>query len=246
MNKLKSYTIIALFLGIGCKCKPTTTASGIASITYKEEIDTFTNDQKKLIQEVVLASEKEVRALLPKLPKEIQVEIEIVDWDLDAVGGVTGRTETNSPPFVAIQLSNKFPGGPTTSIGTYLKSTLFHEFHHLYRGWAIKDNTFAQGIDIAAINEGLAVVFSQEYTQIILKADNPPEDAIAEQWAKEILALPKNANYREWMFEHPDGRLAIGYRTGNFMVRKAMANAKKGILEMSQYRPEEILEIAGY
>ena len=78
------------------------------------------------------------------------------------------------------------------------------------------------------------------------KTDSPPEEAIAHLWALEILALPKDANYGKWMFQHPDGREAIGYRTGNFIVRKAMLNSKKSILSLGKYTPEEIWEMAGY
>ncbi len=48
------------------------------------------------------------------------------------------------------------------------------------------------------------------------------------------------------MFEHPDGRLAIGYRTGNFLIRKAIAKSGKNIIELSENTPDQILKLAGY
>ncbi|MEC7262334.1 MAG: DUF2268 domain-containing putative Zn-dependent protease, partial [Bacteroidota bacterium] len=217
-----------------------------ATITFKEEEKPFTTEQKELIQEMITNSENEIRALLPQLPDSIMVAVEIVDWDLDVVGGVTGRTETNSPPFVAIQISEKYPGGVTKAAQTALKHTIFHEFHHLSRGWAIQDNVYGPGINIATVNEGLAVVFSEEYTHQSMKADSPPEAAVAAQWAKEILKLPEDANYQHWMFEHPDGRQSIGYRTGNYIIRKAMENSGKNVIELSNTTPAEIWELAGY
>ncbi|EAP88887.1 hypothetical protein OA2633_01024 [Oceanicaulis alexandrii HTCC2633] len=65
-------------------------------------------------------------------------------------------------------------------------------------------------------------------------------------WAEEIRALPQNANYGEWMFAHPDGREAIGYRTGAELVRRAMANSGLGIVELSAYSPDEIWRMAGF
>ncbi len=53
------------------------------------------------------------------------------------------------------------------------------------------------GIAIAAINEGLAVVFAEEYSGHISDANKPPQEVIADSWAKEIMALPKNADYRK-------------------------------------------------
>ncbi len=247
---MKSIKILALFLALNlisnCKKGPNNTETTSSSIIFTEEDKKFTPSQRELIREVVLESENEIRTLLPTLPDSIQVSLEIVDWDLDLVGGVTGRTETNSPPVVLIQISEKFPGGVTKAAQKALKHTIFHEFHHLSRGWAIQDNKYGPGISIAAINEGLAVVFSEEYTHESTEADSPPEKAIAEQWVEEIRSLPINANYQEWMFQHPDGRLAVGYRTGNYIIRKAMANSGKNVLELSELTPDEIYRLAGY
>jgi hypothetical protein len=48
------------------------------------------------------------------------------------------------------------------------------------------------------------------------------------------------------MGEHPDGRTYIGYRTGNFLIRRAMNNSGKSILELSHFMPNEIIKLAGY
>ena len=213
-------------------------------ITYKDGEQVFTHDQKEKINQVILESESDVRKLLPTLPEGIQVELEIVDWDIEVVGGVTGRTETNTPPLVLLQISHIYPGGIDAAIDDGLKSTLYHEFHHLSRGWAIQDNKYGPGIDIATVNEGLAEVFAETYTGTAFEASSPPKDG--DSWMKEILALPTNASYRDWMFEHPDGRRAIGYRTGNYLIRKAMASSGMDILELSKKSPEDLIELAGY
>ena len=243
--KILSFLLVLLVIS-NCKNTSDDTEPTSSIITFKEDTTPFTAPQKEMIREVVLESEKEIRSLLPTLPDSINVSLEIVDWDLDVVGGVTGRTETNSPPVVLVQISEKFPGGVTKATQTALKHTIFHEFHHLSRGWAIQDNVYGPGISIAAINEGLAVVFSEEYTGESMEADTPPEAAIAEQWVEEIRALPLNANYQHWMFQHPDGRLAVGYRTGNYLIRKAMAKSGKDVLELSEHTPDEIYKMAGY
>lgn len=247
---MKSIKILSFLLALlvisNCKNTSNSTKTTSSIISFTEAGGKFTPSQKELIREVALESEKEIRALLPSLPDSIKVSLEIVDWDLDMVGGVTGRTETNVPPVVLIQISEKYPGGVTQATQTALKHTIFHEFHHLSRGWAIQDNKYGPGISIAAINEGLAVVFSEDYTGESMEADTPPEAAIAEQWVEEIRSLPLNANYQHWMFQHPDGRLAVGYRTGNYLIRKAMTKSGKDVLELSELTPDEIYQLAGY
>lgn len=202
----------------------------------------FSDGEKQLITDLVRHSEEEVRALLPALPDAIEVTAMAIDRDVDIVGGVTGRAD--APGKVLIEFSSVFPGGISAAAQGALSSTIFHEFHHLARGWTIQENKFGPGIPIAAVNEGLATVFAEEYTGVYFEeAYSYPEDAVA--WLQEILALPVDADYSTWMMgEHPDGRNSIGYRVGRYIVHQATANSGKSILELSSLAPNEILRLA--
>ncbi|WP_282081248.1 hypothetical protein [Aquimarina algiphila] len=46
------------------------------------------------------------------------------------------------------------------------------------------------------------------------------------------------------MNQHEDGRLAIGYRVGTFIVENAMKNSEMTILELSNLKPNEILKLS--
>ncbi len=246
MNILRSLILIISLLCI-ISCNPNLKESKLAKvdIVFQEDTVKFTEQQKEFILEAIINSEKEVRNLLPNLPDSIKVIVENVDWNLDIVSGVTGRTETNYPPLVLIQISNKYQGGVIDSVSLGIKSTIFHELHHLSRGWAIKDNKFGPGISNAMANEGLAVAFTEIYTGNISNVNSYTDEA--DNWVKEILSLPLDASYAQWvMGEHPDGRTYIGYRTGNFLVRRAMNNSGKSILELSNLMPNEIIKLAGY
>lgn len=246
MNILRSLVFIIPVLCI-ISCDSNSKKSPIANVdvVFQEDSLKFTEPQKVFIREVISNSEKEVRALLPKLPDSIKVIVEAVDWNLDIVSGVTGRTETNNPPLVLVQVSHNYKGGVIDSVYQGIKSTIFHEFHHLSRGWAIQDNKFSYGIPNAMVNEGLAVAFTEVYTGNINEVNAYTDEAA--NWVKEILALPLDASYSDWvMGEHPDGRSYIGYRTGNFLVRKAMIKSRKTILELSELMPNEIIKLAGY
>lgn len=61
-----------------------------------------------------------------------------------------------------------------------------------------------------------------------------------------IMLLALNANYQHWMLQHPDGRLAVGYQTGNYLIRKAMAKSGKDVLELSELPPDTIFALASY
>ena len=71
-------------------------------------------------------------------------------------------------------------------------------------------------------------------------------DELDERESTGIMLLALNANYQHWMFQHPDGRLAVGYRTGNYLIRKAMAKSGKDVLELSEHTPDEIYKMAGF
>jgi hypothetical protein len=246
MNILRSLILIIPVLCI-ISCNSNVKKSPIANVdvVFQEDSLKFTEPHKVFIREAISNSEEEVRNLLPNLPDSIKVIVESVDWNLDIVNGVTGRTETNYPPLVLIQISNNFREGVIDSLYQGIRSTIFHEFHHLSRGWAIQDNKFGPGISNAMVNEGLAVAFTEIYTGNINDVNSYTEEA--HKWVNEILLLPPDASYAQWvMGEHPDGRTYIGYRTGNFLARRAMNNSGKSILELSNLLPNELIELAGY
>jgi len=215
----------------------------VTSFVYVDsETTQFQPQQKEAIQAMTAHTMARTRELLPELSQAIKFTVEIVDRDLSIVNGVSGRAdETNE---ILISLSSTYPGGLDQAIEDGLASTLFHELHHTVRGWVINDNQFGPGIDIAAINEGLADVFAEIQTG--QRSHNYPDDADFDAWTKEIMALPKSANYGEWMFALPDGREAVGYRTGGYLVKRAMQRSGISILELSKLSVEEIYALAGY
>ena len=184
---------------------------------------------------------RSVRTLFPTLTETINVSVVIVDRDLNAVGGVAGRAD--APGEVLIEISSRFPGGLSAAVEAGLSVSLFHEFHHLVRGWTMTQNRFGPGIAIAAVNEGLASVFAETYSGTTFDRFDYPDDA--SDWLDEILSLPLDADYNAWMNDHPDGRIAIGYRVGRYVVHEAMRHSGQSVLELSTLSPEQILGLAG-
>jgi uncharacterized protein YjaZ len=244
LNIVKSTMIFALLLCTqNSVCAQLNSNEGVI-FKFGNVGEDFTKAQKELIIKSITESGKKIRKLLPSLPQEITVSIQITDKDFKENGGVNGRAERNFPAEVIIEISNVYPGGVSGAIDVGLIPVVYHEFHHLTRGWAIMDNKYDTEIYIAAVNEGLAIVFSEIYTGVFLPWNQHSNDA--DKWVKEIISLPKNANYRKWMFKHPDGRIGIGYKAGNFIIRKAMEKSNKDILELSKLSHRKILRLAEY
>ena len=192
------------------------------------------------IQEIGVAVAQDVQGLLPELDDRIELTVRVVTNDLEPVGGVAGWAAR--PGEVQLLVSSAYPGGVEAAIEDGLASVLYHEFHHLWRGWTIEENRFGPGIPTAVVNEGLAGVFSDTYSGRMWERFDYPENV--QDWLTEILALPIDADYNTWMNDHPDGRIAIGYRTGRYVVHQAMRKSGKDILALSKLSPEEILTLA--
>lgn len=215
-------------------------------VHFDESGKNLTDADKTEIKQVIISQAKEVATVLEGLPARVVIEVQIIDRDLQTVDGVTGWTNEHDPVGKMVALiSGVYPGGVVQATKVGMKTLIFHEFHHLTRGWSIHQNEYEQGIDNAIINEGLAVVFAEEYVGVRHEVNAYSDEA--QEWVEEILELPKDANYSDWVSgEHPDGRKFIGYRTGNYVIRKAMERSGKSVLELSALSPKEIFKLAGY
>jgi len=237
------HTSIIILLAALIASTPVVAKTEGLEITFKSDANySFSQEEQRLIEEITVNTANEIRTLLPNLPPNISIIVIPVADDLDAYGGVTGMA--SKPQEVEAAISYRYPGGVTTAIDTALASHYYHEFHHLARGWTVEGNKFERGIDIAAVNEGLAEAFTKIYTEVSFEIMDLPPDI--NEWVEEILLLPKDADYRLWMNQHPDGRVAIGYRAGTYIVEQAMQHSGKNIIELSKLSPRAIIKLAKY
>jgi uncharacterized protein YjaZ len=245
--KFKAVTLTAILLI--CISMQTVAADNnqqVQTNVFIEFVDNKTNNlvtrQKNAITVIANSTIKKMHVLMPSLAETIHLKVLVIDRDLSMVNGVTGRADRVNE--IEISLSSIYKGGIDKAIEDGLEVVLFHELHHTVRGWTIYGNKFDQGIDIATINEGLADVFAE--IQVGHAHNSYDENVDFDSWTKEILALPNDANYGQWMFSHPDGREAIGYRTGAYLIKRALLTSGKNILELSQLSVKDIYRYAGY
>ncbi|BBN82572.1 hypothetical protein PA25_25570 [Pseudoalteromonas sp. A25] len=213
-----------------------------AAINFDSNAAQFISpQQKKMLTNTVYSVTKHSKTLLPQFPQHVTVNISLVDRDLDKVGGVSGIAQT--PTSINLDIAKTYTKGMNEAIAKGLKNTLYHEYHHLARGWTIEGNKFGPGIAIAAVNEGLATVFADKYSGVQDSWLNYP--STTSEWVKEIINLPDNAPYDIWMMgKHPDGRENIGYKAGTYIVQQAIKNARLSVLELSELSPFEILDLS--
>lgn len=232
-------------IGLLCAFLPTTASAEANLATFKyieHEKYQITEQQKNHIEKTAKQTILDFENLLSELKRPMNFTVRLIDRNLKDVHGVSGRADKDDA--VEIFISATYQGGIDAAINEGLRGTIFHELHHTLRGWTIYDNKFPAGIDVATINEGLADVFAE--LQIGREMNKMSKTEDFNSWAKEILALPKNANYGQWMFDHPDGREAIGYRTGAYIVKLAMKNSGQNIVALSKLPIKEIYDLAGF
>lgn len=213
------------------------------NVSYQDsEEHTFSATEKAAIEAILSDTYDRVKSFYPDLADAVSVSVRTLERDLTMVGHVTGMA--TAPGQVVIMISSLHPDNLEAAARDGLAGTFAHELHHLRRGWTIEGNHYGPGIQIAAINEGLAVMFAEMITGTSKPGNMQPDEATSLAWAREIRELPINADYGAWMFQHPDGRLGVGYRTGRFLIMRAMANSGLDIMQLSERTPDEIWALA--
>jgi len=189
------------------------------------------------IRECITGATTEVAKIL-ELPEHLNIMIRPHEWlyiiNETGIGGQSIDKELVSFTF-----------HPDLSYGKEalmksLRGLVFHEMNHVYRWMDV-------GLDAHmlhdAVAEGLATVFADDYAG----ADSPwgkYEGEPTEDWLKE-LATKTYVDFNEYFELHTDGRRWIGYKVGTWLVREAMKNSGKTVIELSRMDWRGLVELAG-
>lgn len=205
------------------------------------DLHQFSPSEVALVDSIARATVRDVRAILPGLPDSLVLELEATREVIDVTGegGVTPM-----PGRIRWSVDPSREGGVAATARRSLRHTLFHELHHLARGWTVRGGRPISGIMDAVIAEGLATVFARSYAGHQAPWGEPPADV--EAWVAELRALPPSAlrEYLTWMMQHPDGRRWIGYRAGTHIVERAVARSQLSVIALTQRPTAEILALA--
>lgn len=201
----------------------------------------FPREVRETVRAVCAQVQAELPPLLPTLDRRVEVLLVVGGDRVIPEIGCTGSSV--APRLVVWTVDPNRSEGVVGIVNARLRHALFHEFHHLARGWVFyggePTDTFMDGV----ISEGLATAFERDAA-----GSDPPwgqYDSQVGSWVSELMALPREAPYGDWMFRHPDGRRWIGYRAGTYLADRAIENSGRSAAQLVNTPSVEVLRMAG-
>jgi hypothetical protein len=201
----------------------------------------FRGEAEATIRDACTEAEPEIRRLLPGLPESIELHARIGKRVLAETGELGSAATPNCVTWV---VDSGRPGGVAAIAGSQLRATLFHEFHHLARGWVKSGGPRWPRMIDAVVCEGLATAFERDFGGRRAPWADYPQNASS--WVEELLTLPADAPYHHWMFRHPDGRAWLGYKAGVFIADRASSATGRTAADLVATPTDAILEMAGW
>jgi len=229
---MKTVALAASLLAIATGC-------GEREVTvryFRSETYTFSSADRAAIDRIANATAVEVREFLPRLPRQLELTVRP---GTDVITEVGAAAAVMPPAAVMWTVDPAHAGGVVATAQKELRATLFHEFHHLVRSAA----GIPRSVIDHAIHEGMATAFERDFAG----RDRPwgnygPEISALEE---ELLSLPSDAKFTDWVFSHADGRRWIGLRVGTAWVDRSTAKSGRTSADLVSTPVEEILSLAG-
>lgn len=181
-----------------------------------------------------------IKELLPTLSKHLNIAVRPYFSGIIPEYGTGARTHDSE--FIEIWLDKSVPHGTEKTLES-LRQTVFHEGNHAARWNSIEeDYRLMEG----AVFEGLATVFEREHAEYQPLYGKYEDDETMQKWFAEIKAAEDDWSKRDGLFfDSPDGRRWIGYKTGTWIVDKAIQSSGKSVIELTVIPADEIIELAG-
>ena len=195
---------------------------------------------RALATQIAHDSGMELRRLLPAMPSDTTVLFSLGSRVIPGLGYGASALDRHTISFVAQPES---PAILERIVGDHLRHALFHEAHHLVRGWVKRGGLPRRSFIDGVICEGLASAFERDPGGYAPPWCDYPGDVPG--WIDELLALPVDADYRHWMFHHPDSRRWIGYKAGTCIADRAIARSRLSAAQLVAVPTARILELAG-
>jgi uncharacterized protein YjaZ len=92
------------------------------------------------------------------------------------------------------------------------------------------------------VSEGLATVFERDYASGDPLWGRYEDDRTMRQWLSELLAQGDSIN-EDYLFDHPDGRRWIAYKTGAWVVDRVLHSTKVSFQWLTTHRAESVIKL---
>jgi hypothetical protein len=218
-----------LVLGAPLACEPHE-----MELEVSDEGRAFSRAERRAIQQTADAAARDVRVLLPGLPKRLLLVVR----SGKSVIPETGENGTTVGPS-GVDWTVDPDRDVLSVIRTQLRPTLFHELHHLVRG---STTTARRSLMDSVVTEGMATAFERDFAKVDPPWGKPPPEIM--DWTREILRQPDSAPPDTWLIRHPDGRRWIGMRVGTFLVDRSTKVSGRSAAELVSTSTDEILRLA--
>ena len=207
----------------------------------KSDAHIFSDDEQAAISRIARAVVVEVREVLPQVPPSVTLVVSAGSAVIEETGELGMAPE---PGRVSWTVDPSRSEGVIAIASKHLRSTLFHELHHLARGYTVRGGAPRTSFMDAVVGEGMATAFERDFAGAKPPWGEYPEGVSA--WVEELLLLPMSAfgSYAKWMLEHPDGRRWIGYRAGTYIVDQAMSGSGLSSADLVLTPTAEVLRLA--
>lgn len=195
----------------------------------------FSRAERAAIETVADRAVADVRVLLPDLPSDLRITVQ-AGSDVIPETGETGTI--GLPGAVYWTVDPARDGGVKRIVDDQLRATLFHEWYHLTRA----SKFVVRALLDRVVDEGLATKFERDF------GGRPtPWGAYTDEveaWTDEVLALPADAPFREWMYRHSDGRRWIGMRVGTYLADLASLASGLSVAQLAAVPTEQVISWA--
>ena len=207
----------------------------IKVIHYKNELT------EKPLEVTISESYNEVRKLLPKLPKKIQIYFS--DYGIIPESGIGGFAYSHDTITLSIDPNFQDKEKQLKEI----RPTIFHESLHVLQKYTGESGPFTAIEN--AIYEGIATVFEREYCGVWQPYGdyrNTSEKKL-KTWIQDLQRMSLDEfekNYKDWKFFHPKFKERwIVYKTGTWMIDQILQKNKLTVIDLSSKTATEILDI---
>ncbi len=201
-------------------------------VFLKSERD-FSKRQKQRIRDIIRDSCKSAVRLLEI--KEPVVNFTVYPFDKNYIGG-----SAQAKDFINISIPRK------DFSEDYLKSIVYHEMHHVKRGYV----GYAENISLleSLFAEGLATVFALEQVPEYVPKWSRYSKRTVEKWLPEVKKEKYKTKYShdEWFFGAKKKPLQLGYKLGVYFIRRIQKNHPDLELEtLTDKNAKDLLKMVG-